>query len=492
MSASTTTQQHVNPLDLPLPREAPPTSRRNKGIAAGLRRSLSGSITIPDSVSETALKHRNGLRRLTKRLRDVDPSLPARATSFVGMGGMIIREIRGGSRDDEVSTATTTTTTTRAAPETMVGPDGVETVIPVTPARTEEERVRQWRDSGDVTAPMSAEDLAGDALVHLTQRLASVVPMKGLNKPVGSVLVGNHRKITSRWLELSRIAADVKKHNAHLDSLRARSRDYASVLQTSSQTAVTLRERVRAVLVAIQGIESAAAFQDAQNMNAYLQLLNEEANVIAQRQEQLMAGLMQDAEMIAKSARRAHSRSSLFAVSALGALAAGVVLTGGAGLLVGGTVATLTAIAGGGMLTGLTCGALLDASDAHEKIERSMQEMQTVSERAGSLVEGDARVWRSIGLASRMAEGRVRSMPSVFQSAQWAQIQPQVMQSLHEAQLLRTLDIYVVYLFSSGFAIPGIDLANIMDGPTIAAARRELAAMDAAVLPLPAAPLAPM
>jgi hypothetical protein len=59
-------------------------------------------------------------------------------------------------------------------------------------------------------------------------------------------------------------------------------------------------------------------------------------------------------------------------------------------------------------------------------------------------------------------------------------------------QLLRTLDIYVVYLFSSGFAIPGIDLANIMDGPTIAAARRELAAMDAAVLPLPAAPLAPM
>jgi hypothetical protein len=26
---------------------------------------------------------------------------------------------------------------------------------------------------------MSAEDLAGDALVHLTQRLASVVPMKG-------------------------------------------------------------------------------------------------------------------------------------------------------------------------------------------------------------------------------------------------------------------------------------------------------------------------
>jgi hypothetical protein len=40
-----------------------------------------------------------------------------------------------------------------------------------------------------------------------------------------------------------------------------------------------------------------------------------------------MAGLMQDAEMIAKSARRAHSRSSLFAVSALGALAAGVVLT---------------------------------------------------------------------------------------------------------------------------------------------------------------------
>jgi hypothetical protein len=41
------------------------------------------------------------------------------------------------------------------------------------------------------------------------------------------------------------------------------------------QTAVTLRERVRAVLVAIQGIESAAAFQDAQNMNAYLQLLNE-------------------------------------------------------------------------------------------------------------------------------------------------------------------------------------------------------------------------
>jgi hypothetical protein len=40
-----------------------------------------------------------------------------------------------------------------------------------------------------------------------------------------------------------------------------------------------------------------------------------------------MTGLMQDAEMIAKSARRAHSRSSLFAVSALGALAAGVVLT---------------------------------------------------------------------------------------------------------------------------------------------------------------------
>lgn len=39
--------------------------------------------------------------------------------------------------------------------------------------------MRQWRDSGDVTAPMSAEDLAGDALVHLTQRLASVVPMKG-------------------------------------------------------------------------------------------------------------------------------------------------------------------------------------------------------------------------------------------------------------------------------------------------------------------------
>jgi hypothetical protein len=264
---------------------------------------LSGSITIPDSVSETALKHRNGLRRLTKRLRDVDPSLPARATSFVGMGGMIIREIRGGSRDEEVLTATTTTTTTRAVPEAMVRPDGVETVISVTPARTEAERVRQWRDSGDVTAPMSAEDLAGDALVHLTQRLASVVPMKGLNKPVGSVLVGNHRKITSRWLELSRIAADVKKHNAHLDSLRARSRDYASVLQTSSQvpvnslgspfhfsahpvssglqTAVTLRERVRAVLVAIQGIESAAAFQDAQNMNAYLQLLNEVLTALA-------------------------------------------------------------------------------------------------------------------------------------------------------------------------------------------------------------------
>lgn len=60
----------------------------------------------------------------------------------------------------------------------------------------------------------------------------------GLNKPVGSVLVGNHRKITSRWLELSRIAADVKKHNAHLDSLRARSRDYASILQTSSQVPV--------------------------------------------------------------------------------------------------------------------------------------------------------------------------------------------------------------------------------------------------------------
>jgi hypothetical protein len=130
MSASTTAP---HPLDLPLPREAPPTSRRNKGIAAGLRRSLSGSITIPDSVSETALKHRNGLRRLTKRLRDVDPSLPARATSFVGMGGMIIREIRGGSRDEEVLTATsttTTTTTTRAVPETMVRPDGVETVIP--------------------------------------------------------------------------------------------------------------------------------------------------------------------------------------------------------------------------------------------------------------------------------------------------------------------------------------------------------------------------
>jgi hypothetical protein len=90
---------------------------------------LSGSITIPDSVSETALKHRNGLRRLTKRLRDVDPSLPARATSFVGMGGMIIREIRGGSRDEEVLTATTTTTTTRAVPEAMVRPDGVETVI---------------------------------------------------------------------------------------------------------------------------------------------------------------------------------------------------------------------------------------------------------------------------------------------------------------------------------------------------------------------------
>ncbi len=121
--------------------------------------------------------------------------------------------------------------------------------------------MRQWRDSGDVTSPMSAEDLAGDALVHLTERLASVVPMKGsflvlgvlfycaqhkcrvlssfaaggLNKPVGSVLVGNHRMITSRWLELSRIAANTKKHNAHLNSLRARSRAYASDLQTSSQ-----------------------------------------------------------------------------------------------------------------------------------------------------------------------------------------------------------------------------------------------------------------
>jgi hypothetical protein len=47
-------------------------------------------------------------------------------------------------------------------------------------------------------------------------------------------------------------------------------------------------------------------------------------------------------------------------------------------------------------------------------------------------------------------------------------------------QLLRTLDIYVVYLFSSGFAIPGIDLANIMDPATIAAARQEIASMDAA------------
>jgi hypothetical protein len=100
------------------------------------------------------------------------------------------------------------------------------------------------------------------------------------------------------------------------------------------QTAVTLRERVRAVLMAIQGIESAAVSQDSEKMNAYLQLLNEvatgatqEADVIAQRQEQLMAGLLSDAQVIAKNARRAHSRSSLFAVSALGALAAGVVLT---------------------------------------------------------------------------------------------------------------------------------------------------------------------
>jgi hypothetical protein len=211
-------------------------------------------------VSETALKHRNGLRRLTKKLRDVDPSLPARATSIVGMGGMIIREIRGGSKDEAVQATTTTTTTAyatdRSVPETVMGPTGIETAIPstfpanpdsvaihqnslfqhtVTPSKTEEERLREWRDTGDFAQPMSAEALAGDALVHLTQRLASVVPMKGLNKPVGSVLVNNHRQITNRWLELSRIAADVKKHNAHLEALQARSRDYASILQSSSQ-----------------------------------------------------------------------------------------------------------------------------------------------------------------------------------------------------------------------------------------------------------------
>jgi hypothetical protein len=155
-----------------------------------------------------------------------------------------------------------------------------------------------------------------------------------LNKPVGSVLVNNHRQITNRWLQLSRIAADVKKHNAYLDSLRVRSRDYAAILQTSSHTAVTLRERVRGVLVAIEGLESSANTRDAERMNAYLHLLNEvaanatqEAEVIAKRQEQLMADIMSDAQTIAHGARRAHTRSSLFAVSALGALAAGVVLT---------------------------------------------------------------------------------------------------------------------------------------------------------------------
>jgi hypothetical protein len=122
-----------NPHDLPLPREAPPPTKGGRGIAAGLRRTLSGSITIPDSVSESALKHRNGLRRLSKRLRDVDPSLPTKATSLVGMGGMLIREIRGGVPRNNTNTAgdEESTATIRTVPQTaMMHPDGLETAIP--------------------------------------------------------------------------------------------------------------------------------------------------------------------------------------------------------------------------------------------------------------------------------------------------------------------------------------------------------------------------
>jgi uncharacterized membrane protein len=208
--------------------------------------------------------------------------------------------------------------------------------------------------------------------------------------------VNNHRQITNRWLQLSRIEADVKKHNACLESLRARSRDYAALLHTSSHTAVTLRERVRSALVAIEGIESSARTRDTERMKSYLHFLNQvaanatqEAEVITKRQEQLRADISSDAQATARGAHRSHTRSSLFAISALGALPTGVALTvrlaawpqlfrsllgcitlirsawyqGGAVLLVGGPLITLTAIAGGGTFTGLTCGALLDASD---------------------------------------------------------------------------------------------------------------------------------
>jgi hypothetical protein len=119
-----------NPHDLPLPREAPP-SAKGRGIAAVLRRSLSGSITIPDSVSEPALKHRYGLRRLSTRLRDVNPSLSSITTSFVGMGGVLVKEIRGGVPRNEMKRVDTaeTTTTIKAVPQSpILNPDELETV----------------------------------------------------------------------------------------------------------------------------------------------------------------------------------------------------------------------------------------------------------------------------------------------------------------------------------------------------------------------------
>jgi hypothetical protein len=139
-----------------------------------------------------------------------------------------------------------------------------------------------------------------------------------------------------------------------------------------------------------------------------------------------------------------------------------------------------------------------------------MKEMHTVSEKAGSLVESDARIWRSIGMASRLAEGRARSVPNLFQSPHWAQIESEVLLGLQEAkvrrlgaqmetntsianlrwlqmgfiQLLRELDIYVVYLFDNGYALPGLELAGIMDSQTIEAARRELGSSPTILSPV--------
>lgn len=160
----------------------------------------------------------------------------------------------------------------------------------------------------------------------------TVIP--GMNKSVENMLVSNHKNLTSRWMELSRIASGVKKHNAYLEALRERSRDYATILQSSSQSAINMRSRVRGVLSAIEGLEAALITRDTTRVSAYLRLLNEvlasgarDSEAIAQRQELLMKNFLNDAELIAKGAKQAHAKSSLFAVSAVGALAAGVVLT---------------------------------------------------------------------------------------------------------------------------------------------------------------------